>query len=119
MGKNINPEKLRDMVRSILPSVDRLGARRLTANENRRVRRDLRSDPEGADLQRDSNHRFTVIRRRGADKLNHYMRWCRALTKGMTREMALDYVRAIVPRNIIGDHAYGHWEAEVRPRSGR
>ncbi|HWW61455.1 MAG TPA: hypothetical protein VN181_08820 [Thermoanaerobaculia bacterium] len=40
------------------------------------------------------------------------MRWCHAITKGMTTEEALAHVRGLLPRSLIGDHAYGHWAAE-------
>ncbi len=114
MRKKIDPEKLRTMIRSILPSVARRYARRAKAGENRNVRRGvrmaLRSEDEKADPRRDSNHSGTVGWRRGADKLNHFMRWCEELTKGMSTREALDHVRALLPRNLIGDHAYSHWE---------
>jgi hypothetical protein len=42
------------------------------------------------------------------------MRWCEAITDGMTKQEALDFVRAILPRDLIGDHGYGHWEDHVR-----
>lgn len=108
-------DKLRDMVRSILPSKARRGARKAKAMENRRVRRsvryDLRRTSGEGDLFRDAYHRSMVHNRRAADKLNHFMRWCRAKTYGMSTRQALDYVRAILPKNLIGDHAYGHWES--------
>jgi len=122
MAKNIDPEKLRDMMRSILPSVARKGARRAKANENRKVRRglrrDLRGDYEDADLTRDTYLAHIVQRRRDADKLNHYVRWCRHLTYGMTKQQALDFVRSMLPRNVIGDHAFGHWKTALRYRGG-
>ncbi len=114
MGKPIDPEKLRDMMRSILPSRARKSARERKALENRKVRRggrgDLRRrDIESESLRRDTNHREMVDIRRGADKLNHFLRWCRALTAGMSTPQALNFVRALLPRTLIGDHAYGHW----------
>lgn len=113
MGKPIDPEKLRDMMRSILPSRARKSAREWKAIENRKVRRGVRSDlrcrDAEADLERDADHRRTIDRRRGADKLNHFLRWCRALTYGMPTPRALNFVRALLPRTVIGDHAYGHW----------
>jgi hypothetical protein len=54
-----------------------------------------------------------VRRRRDGDKLNHFMRWCGAITDGLSKEEALSFVRSILPRNLIGDHAYGHWETHV------
>src|SRR5687768_10368223 len=102
MRKEIDPEKLRTMVRSILPSKARRGPRRAKATENRRVRRSVRERLRvrdfDTDLRRDSFHTPTVQWRRGADKLNHLLRWCAVLTNGMTRQGKLDYVRKILPR---------------------
>ncbi|HEY0156595.1 MAG TPA: hypothetical protein VGF28_04820 [Thermoanaerobaculia bacterium] len=120
MRKEIDPEKLRTMIRSILPSVARRFARRAKAAENRTVRRGvrmaLRNEDEKADPRRNSRHSGTVAWRRGADKLNHFMRWCEELTEGMSTREALDHIRALLPRNLIGDHAYSHWEGHRRRR---
>ena len=122
MGKEISPEKLRDMVRSILPSRYRTGPRREKENRKRSHRRQIREevthvDPETtkADLYRDVRVSDIVQGRRGGDKLHHFFRWCHAMTAGMTTEEALAFVRGILPRNVIGDHAYGHWEQEIKP----
>jgi hypothetical protein len=117
MRKEIDPQKLLDMVRSILPSRWR-NARRAKAMVKRRVRRSVRAELRGEadDVQRDAYVGHVVRDRRDADKLSHFMRWCDELTKGMTVQEALDYVRAILPRNLIGDHAFGHWEVHVRGR---
>src|SRR5688500_19976832 len=121
MGKNIRPEKLQDMIRSILPCKNRETARKAKALETREVRRTVRNDLRHVDfemtpvdLTRDADQWENVSDRRAGDKLNHFMRWCRAITKGMTAEEALAYVRRILPRNLIGDHAYFHWKAEIR-----
>ena len=37
----------------------------------------------------------------------------------MTKRQKLDAVRAVLPRNLIGDHAFGHWETHLKYRSGR
>jgi hypothetical protein len=117
MRKEIDPEKLLDMIRSILPSTMR-SAQWAKATVKRRVCRSVRVALRGEadDVKRDAYVGHVVSRRRGADKLNHFMRWCDHLTKGMTVREALDYVRAILPHNLIGDHAYGHWKAHVRRR---
>ncbi len=47
------------------------------------------------------------------------MRWCESLTPGMTERQALDTVRALLPRNLIGDHAFGHWESHLKSRRSR
>jgi hypothetical protein len=126
MGKSISDEKLRDMIRSILPSKHREVARQAKTHLKRVVRRGVRGDlrhvdfeTTEADLFRDANQSYNVMWRRGSDKLNHFMRWCHALTKGMTREDALAYVRRILPDSLIGDHAYSHWEWERGLRYGR
>ena len=116
-------DKIKDMIRSVLPSTDRKGARRAKTNRKRRVRRAVRKDLRCEDFD-DSKANFMrtarisgVVRdRRGADKLNHFMRWCKARTKGMDTDDALGYVRSILPSSLIGDHAYGHWEARRKPR---
>lgn len=121
--KDIRPEKLRDMVRSILPSRYRHAARAAKAGENRRVRHAVRQDlhaedleTTAADLLRDA-HILPITRwRRGGDKLNHFLRWCSAITRGMPAGRALAFVRQILPRNVIGDHAFFHWESHLRPR---
>src|SRR5687768_11470347 len=98
--KNINPEKLRDMVRSILPSRYRIGPRQDKALRKRAHRRHIRAeirseDPEAAaaDLLRDVSVSDIVQHRRGGDKLSHFIRWCEVITRGMTTDDALGYVR--------------------------
>jgi hypothetical protein len=125
MDREIDPEKLLTMIRSILPSTAPHRARLSKRSENRSVRREVRvalhnDDPETTrrDVRRDSDHSVAVMWRRGADKLNHFMRWCESLTEGMSRQEKLDYVRGILPRNVIGDHAYSHWETHLRPHHG-
>ena len=60
--------------------------------EHRRgVRLDLAcEDPEetAADFLRRAYQMGNVRRRRDGDKLNHFMRWCEAITAGMTTEEA-------------------------------
>lgn len=107
-------DKLRDMIRSILPSMARRYARRAKAGRKRNIRRSVRNDLWNenfeVDLHREAYLADVVRDRRGADKLNHFMRWCSAITEGMSTQEALDHVRAILPDSVIGDHAYGHWE---------
>ena len=109
--------KTKDMIRSVLPSTARKGARHAKANRKRRVRRHVRQDlhredfEPKADLKLDARLSDVVWDRRGADKLNHFMRWCEAKTKGVDTDDALGYVRSILPSSLIGDHAYGHWKA--------
>ena len=113
-------DKLRDMVRSILPSKNREAARAAKALTNRVHRRGVRvhlhhDDRDRVDLTRAASQSSNVQWRRGGDKLNHFIRWCEQITAGMTTDDALSYVRAILPRTLVGDHAYGHWERHRRP----
>jgi hypothetical protein len=123
MGKEPGPEKLRTMARGILPSKNRKAARKGKTLLKRSVRRGVRidvhkEDPETTrrDLLRDANQSSNVAWRRDGDKLNHFLRWCHAITEGMRPEDAVSYVRGLLPRNLIGEHAVVHWKAEVRRR---
>jgi hypothetical protein len=113
--------KIKDMIRSILPSKNREAARRAKKLTNRALRRGVRADVRtedaeetSADLMRRAYHADNVLWRRGGDKLNHFMRWCKAITEGMDTQAALDHVREMLPDSLIGDHAYGHWEQDSR-----
>lgn len=108
------------MIRSILPSTARVRARWQKAYVNREVRRsireDLRSQNEQRDLARDTDLSGIVAWRRGSDKLNHFLRWCHEITKGMTVDDAIGHVRGILPSSLVGQHALDHWIRERRPR---
>src|SRR5262249_43894183 len=112
-------DKTKDMIRSILPSKARHRARFMKAMLHRQsrhsVRQDLHVENFGGDLHRTPRLGWVVWERRSADKLNHFIRWCAAITKGMSTGDALSYVRSILPDSLIGDHAYGHWEAHRNP----
>jgi hypothetical protein len=115
-------DKVKDMVRSILPSTSRKQARWAKANAIRELRRTVNTeirieDPETtkSDWTRDVNVSWIVRERRGSDKLNHFMRWGDAITKGMSTEDALSHLRSLLPKNLIGEHAYGHWEQHRKP----
>ncbi len=122
MRKEISPEKLLDMTRSILPSKARKRARKQKAIVKRSTRRSVRQDVDHydedskIDLKRDPSMRWIVFSRQSADKLNHFMRWCEALTRGMPKQRKLEYVRALLPNTIVGDHAYLHWEQHCNRR---
>ena len=121
--KEISPEKLKDMVRSILPSKNREAARLAKAATNRAHRRALRravsvDDPK-TDLMQPASQSENVMWRRGGDKLAHFIRWCENITRGMTKDEALGFVRSILPKSVVGDHAYSHWERERRYDSVR
>ncbi len=116
-------DKIKDMIRSILPSKARRRARFTKAMLNRMtrhaVRRDLHVENPDADLRRKPYFGVMLRDRRGADKLNHFMRWCSAVTEGMSDQDALSHVKSILPDSLIGQHAYGHWEAHRKPRPYR
>lgn len=115
--------KIKDMIRSVLPSTARKYARAAKAEEKRKVRRRVRKDLHSedfdeskVDFRRDARLSNIVFGRRLGDKVNPLMRWCRAKTEGMDTDDALSYVRAILPASVIGDHAYSHWESVRKPR---
>jgi len=119
-------DKVKDMIRSVLPSTYRRYARAAKADRKRQLRRGVRGDLRNedfdetkADFHRDARVSDVVWHRRLGDKINHFMRWCRARTEGMDTDDALSYVRSILPSNLIGDHAYGHWEDIRKPRYRR
>src|SRR5262245_16773088 len=118
----MNKDKIRDMIRSILPSTAR-STQAEKAQRHRKTRRTVRmdlrrEDDDKVDLRRTTDVRDIVLSRRAADKLNHFMRWCETLTDGMSKEEALGFVRALLPKNLIGDHAYGHWEDHLDRHRG-
>lgn len=120
MEQFVRHDKRKDMIRSVLPSKNREAARAAKAIVSRANRRGVRGDLQhvdfettSKDLTREAYQSDNVRWRRDGDKLNHFMRWCHAITAGMTPQEKLDYVRALLPRNLIGDHAYSHWETEV------
>ncbi len=112
--------KIKDMIRSILPSKRRKTAREAKALTNRKHRRRIREalrDPEFAkqNLHRGAYQGANVSWRRAGDKLNHFMRWCKAITSDMNADDALSRVRSILPHSLVGDHAYSHWEWKRKP----
>ncbi len=119
-------DKLRDMIRSILPSTYRRYARMAKAGRKRALRHAIHvevrvedHEETAADLLRDVRVNDIVRDRRSGDKLHHFMRWCEAITEGMSTQEALEYVRAILPKSLIGDHAYGHWRTYCKRRRFR
>jgi hypothetical protein len=118
----IGPDKVRTMVRSTLPSTARRWVRTEKRRNRRRARRRARQVLHGvgadgttdAVLDLQAWQGDLVRERRENDKLNPFMRWCRARTRGLSDQEAVDFVRRILPRNLIGDHAFTHWEAFVR-----
>jgi hypothetical protein len=114
-------EKARDMARSLLPSRWRKGARKERALIHRGHRREpketlarLARDPVGWEelpSLKDSSQRElrgVVQHRRGADKVNPFIRWATAVTRELPRESRLSHVRGRVPQGVIGEHALVH-----------
>jgi tRNA U38,U39,U40 pseudouridine synthase TruA len=121
-----NPEKIKDIVESLLPAKRRYKrvAYLFKRWECRKVRRKVRSylysvDKEGftdRNLLLKPYQTPNVEGRRYGDKLSSFYRWAYSHTKGMSQADALSYVRKHLPRNVIGDHAFSHWEIEVKWR---
>lgn len=126
--------KIRDITRSILPSRARKGARDDKAQANRAnrhaVKRALHSynkhwdedDGESklvgriaqSDAIRARNIRMVVSERRNADKLNHFIRWCKARTNDIPESdprARYDHVSSLMggPADLIREHALGHF----------
>lgn len=115
-------DKAHEMARSLLPSTWR-GAQRAKAHIHRASRR--RSKLEVARALREKEDdgalelpaiegdearelRWVVQDRRGADKVNPFIRWATAVTRELPRESRLSHVRGCVPRGVIGEHAVEH-----------
>jgi hypothetical protein len=115
-------EKVKDMIKSILPSTYSKQAFFAKRLERRRVRHlvnaNLRTcDQEGytdKNLQLKPYQRRNVVSRRNGDKLNPFLNWASRLTAGMDDRDALSYISKFLPPSVIGDHAYSHWESEVK-----
>jgi hypothetical protein len=112
--------KAKEMARSILPSRARGVAAwraRIHRAERRQVSQSLRTlacDPaeweDGVELGEEAALElpYLVSRRRGGDKLNHFERWAIERTREVPKEQRLGYLRGLLPRGIIGEHAMVH-----------
>ena len=131
--------KTRDMVRSVLPSSWRGASKERRAAHHRarsRVRTALQTfDPYSdededltmqihvADTRRRRDIRTVVMDRRGADKINHFVRWASARTKGIE---SAEGKKALITSTIGGSgdvirsHALGHFlsEGDMNPHYG-
>jgi len=119
-GKN----KARNMGRSLLPSTRSKGARDDKAAVKRTARHNIREeldkvalDPDyyddaNTDFEADTNHeiREVVHDRRNGDKTGPFERWSVAITKKVDQDSRLTYVKSILPKGVIGDHALTHIE---------
>lgn len=111
-------DKIRDMVRSILPSTARNYARRhkrQIARSNRRAERiavedmDYEDGLDFDDRQRNIDLSWMKSERRTHDKVKPLMRWAPKVTKGLP-DKRVAQLRAMMPKNTIGEHAIGHVE---------
>src|SRR5262249_13876426 len=126
-------EKRRDMARSILPSKNREAARVSLAKVKRAHRHAVHQelgayaaahidtdedDPddrgEGVDLGAypDGEIGMIVRRRRGGDKLNHFIRWAIAITGDVPVESRLSTMGGMLDDGLIGRHALTHLARE-------
>jgi len=116
-------EKRREMARSILPSTRRKSARyelREVKQRNRHqirqaLRKVLRDEEFEADddvdlfYYPDEKISYIVSERRAADKLGHFEKWAVEITKDIEDPSTrLSYMRSILPKGLIGEHALTH-----------
>ena len=117
--------KIKDIVRSVLPSKRRRQARHEKANANRVRRRNVRQavgkallleedDLEGFDEAADVEDRKNALavhdavnERRAADKVEPLIKWAKASIRGLP-DKRIAKLRSLVPNNTIGEHAIGH-----------
>ena len=110
--------KVKDMVRSVLPSTKRNWARLAKQENNKAKRRNDREvlfqmeTDEDYDFS-DSYHRYRsngiTRERREADKVKPLMRWAPKVTKGL-HDKRRAQLQAMLPDNAIGLHALSHVE---------
>jgi hypothetical protein len=109
------------MIRSILPSTARKGARHDLAAIKRKSRRTVRQDlhavvvdPEVWEERSGFNDypyediAYAVSDRRGADNVAALQRWAPSQVKGVRPEDALSKMRGLLPDSTVGRHALTH-----------
>lgn len=115
-------EKRLEMARSILPSTSagtfkkrkkwvKKANRAEVRNALRVTQLDEDNEPsDKVDIHGYPDHeiRYLVGERRGADKVGPFMRWAVEVTRDIPLESRLSYVRGLLPKNLIGEHAVGH-----------
>lgn len=122
------PSKQRDMIRSVLPSKSRKGARDDLNNARRAARSEARSrmsvyrgyvrdiDEIEHDIALDDypTERIGEIvdNRREADKLGPLFRWAPAQVEHLPQHERLDAMRALIGNTPMGRHALGHLKFE-------
>lgn len=118
-------DKAFEMARSLLPSTKRQQARENRANVTRSIRRSARMRvaqliraPEFAedcaelDEDASSEMQWVVWRRRGADKVNPFIRWAKEQTMDQPRDLRVGLMRKLLPPGLIGHHALSHLKSE-------
>lgn len=130
-------EKERDMIRSILPSSRRKGARDDRAYAHRRHRSTVKhalrqhkgdldylsdtadcavdeaySKIHDADFKRSEAIKSVMWDRRDGDKLSPMLRWAPHQVGHLRLEDRLSYMRGRLPDNTVGRHAVGHLKYE-------
>jgi hypothetical protein len=112
-------DKIRNIVRSVLPSKMRVRKHKRSAHKRNRamhrtaIRRLLHTDFDeypSYDPKADTDVSYLVVSRRDADKLGPLMRWATYFSRGRNYPEAVKFVRRIMPRGLVGDHAMGHVE---------
>lgn len=117
-------EKVRQMVRSILPSTRAKAAREDKAKLNRKLRRttrhalkQIRSEEDwledNTDLWDDGQtERYMIVgMRRGADKISHFQKWAEHKAADIPDGEKMDYIKSIIKgRGVIIEHAFTHLE---------
>ncbi|CAM4495367.1 hypothetical protein [Corallococcus exiguus] len=116
-------EKALQMARSLLPSTARRQARKERTVTNRAARRearlavvawlrtgDLDADEPAEVPWRKHEIELMVLDRRRADKVNPFVRWAAARVRRMPHDAREGYVRGILPKGVIGRHAWSHLE---------
>ena len=114
-------EKALEMSRSVLPSTRPRSARREKARLSRGARRGARAqltsllhdleeweDCPGLEEVSPQDRWRMVSSRRGADKVNPFIRWATEKTRDVPRDLRLAHVRGLLPPGLIGDHARSH-----------
>ena len=114
-------EKIREMLRSVLPSTARKSARDnkqlLHGQERQRTRQAIRTadfqDPENFDIEPPHIRKAHAIKeivgeRRGADKVGPLVRWAERLSRTLPPQDIRSHFQALLPEGVIGEHALGH-----------
>lgn len=122
-------EKIKDMVESVLPSTRRTTARterRIIHKRQRTRQRDMlriiAADPDFREGRRASAISNMVSDRRAADNIGALCRWAAAIVERDPALAAADWptqrawFAAILPSDLIGQHALQHIEWAIGPR---